>query len=641
MEEVYLMGYYVNKWTQRTEKSTTEVQGPQLPAKLINKNKEVTEDKNREQYTPTLVLSVIGDSNTLVFNQWPKSVFQEALIETAKCEKETWILYRGGTDGVSKVVKDAYKKYLAMQNWKTEETKSDQKERINLISTTNKEGENPSTDAKKIFQNTKDDPSFLRFETFVSQQNIFYIGPDMMFEIPVPTAIIVCEGDIQTISHIAEALEKQLPVIIMKGSGKAADLVLDYFDKLESFVIKKRFRLLFGDEFDKEEYKKTKKHLKYIKQNRDLVGVFDLHNDHPLKLSSIVGEAVVSFLTKKNIFRTNLKDASQSGIQIHEEHVETKAYVMDPKFSTPTSLPLYFSLGSKVLQQKEESSENCWKILLIEALKANRCEYVSTLLDQEVAIESRYLPDLYKWQSKNEKTLVNLFFEKNFEEFIKNGETKMKDKNLKNEETESSWILPAVRKACRGFLKYEDFKEEKEKSGKKTCTEENSNIGLSDVLLWAIIFNRRELADICWQEEDDNLLIGLVCSAILKTLSKKARGIKEDVLADALEEHSKIFEQRCICILDKINDENTKQAIDVLRKCTSVWGICSSPLTFAYENSMYDVLAHTCSKKYVDRHMSNKFQIKTCAETKLPITPRTLYRLNTVAHNHVDVNYFI
>lgn len=31
----------------------------------------------------------------------------------------------------------------------------------------------------------------------------------------------------------------------------------------------------------------------------------------------------------------------------------------------------------------------------------------------------------------------------------------MKDKNLKSEETESSWILPAVRKACRRFLKYE------------------------------------------------------------------------------------------------------------------------------------------------------------------------------------------
>lgn len=49
-------------------------------------------------------------------------------------------------------------------------------------------------------------------------------------EMPVPIAIIVCEGDTETISHIAEALKKNLPIIIMKGSGKAADLVLDYLE---------------------------------------------------------------------------------------------------------------------------------------------------------------------------------------------------------------------------------------------------------------------------------------------------------------------------------------------------------------------------------------------------------------------------
>lgn len=48
---------------------------------------------------------------------------------------------------------------------------------------------------------------------------------------PVPIAIIVCEGDLNTISEITEALEHKLPVIIMKGSGKAADLVLDYIDR--------------------------------------------------------------------------------------------------------------------------------------------------------------------------------------------------------------------------------------------------------------------------------------------------------------------------------------------------------------------------------------------------------------------------
>lgn len=52
-----------------------------------------------------------------------------------------------------------------------------------------------------------------------------------LLEMPVPIAIIVCEGDLKTIIHIAKALQENIPVIIMKGSGKAADLVLDYIEK--------------------------------------------------------------------------------------------------------------------------------------------------------------------------------------------------------------------------------------------------------------------------------------------------------------------------------------------------------------------------------------------------------------------------
>lgn len=48
---------------------------------------------------------------------------------------------------------------------------------------------------------------------------------------PIPIAIIVCEGNIETIAHISEALGNNIAVIIIKGSGKAADLVSDYLDK--------------------------------------------------------------------------------------------------------------------------------------------------------------------------------------------------------------------------------------------------------------------------------------------------------------------------------------------------------------------------------------------------------------------------
>lgn len=51
-------------------------------------------------------------------------------------------------------------------------------------------------------------------------------------EMPVPIAIIVCEGDLKTIKHILNALEKKIPIIIMKGSGMAADLLCERLEKL-------------------------------------------------------------------------------------------------------------------------------------------------------------------------------------------------------------------------------------------------------------------------------------------------------------------------------------------------------------------------------------------------------------------------
>ena len=53
----------------------------------------------------------------------------------------------------------------------------------------------------------------------------------------IPVAIIVCEGDVQTVAHTAGALQHKLPVIIMKGSGQAADLILAYLERFAIYVI--------------------------------------------------------------------------------------------------------------------------------------------------------------------------------------------------------------------------------------------------------------------------------------------------------------------------------------------------------------------------------------------------------------------
>lgn len=56
-------------------------------SKTEEQNNHTTKNKNRvvnASSTPTMVFSVIGDSDSFVPRPWPKTVFQTALIEAAK-----------------------------------------------------------------------------------------------------------------------------------------------------------------------------------------------------------------------------------------------------------------------------------------------------------------------------------------------------------------------------------------------------------------------------------------------------------------------------------------------------------------------------------------------------------------------------
>lgn len=65
--------------------------------------------------------------------------------------------------------------------------------------------------------------------------------------------------------------------------------------------------------------------------------------------------------------------------------------------------------------------------------------------------------------------------------------------------------------------------------------------------------------------------------------------------------HVRLFEQRCIALMDSMYNENTRHAMDLMDDEAIVWGIRSSPLTFAHENFMYEIVAHTCSQKNMNK----------------------------------------
>lgn len=82
--------------------------------------------------------------------------------------------------------------------------------------------------------------------------------------------------------------------------------------------------------------------------------------------------------------------------------------------------------------------------------------------------------------------------------------------------------------------------------------------------------------------------------------------------------------------MDKMYEENQTQTIVVLHTRASVWGISSSPLTFAYENLMYDVVAHACSRKYMKMILDNDLATDKTFSSKVNKIPVNTFYLNFV-----------
>ncbi|XP_062592672.1 uncharacterized protein LOC134254145 [Saccostrea cucullata] len=53
-------------------------------------------------------------------------------------------------------------------------------------------------------------------------------------------------------------------------------------------------------------------------------------------------------------------------------------------------------------------------------------------------------------------------------------------------------------------------------------------------------------------------------------------------------------------LLDAMYEQDQKSAMATLDETVTVFGVKTTPLTFAYENMMYDVLGHPCSQHRMD-----------------------------------------
>ena len=58
----------------------------------------------------------------------------------------------------------------------------------------------------------------------------------------LPLVVVVVEGDMETLDHASALLKKGIPIIVVKGSGKAADFIANCMDEYMYVNIYRNFR---------------------------------------------------------------------------------------------------------------------------------------------------------------------------------------------------------------------------------------------------------------------------------------------------------------------------------------------------------------------------------------------------------------
>ncbi|XP_036767937.2 transient receptor potential cation channel subfamily M member 2 isoform X6 [Manis pentadactyla] len=90
-----------------------------------------------------------------------------------------------------------------------------------------------------------------------------------------------------------------------------------------------------------------------------------------------------------------------------------------------------------------------------------------------------------------------------------------------------------------------------------------------DLLIWAIVQNRRELAEIIWAQSQDCITAALACSKILKELSREEQDTDslEDMLA-----LTAAFENRAVGVFTECYRKDEERAQKLLVRVSEAWG---------------------------------------------------------------------
>ncbi|OXB58661.1 hypothetical protein ASZ78_003628 [Callipepla squamata] len=580
---------------------------------------------------PNLLISVTGGAKNFVMKPRLKNIFRQGLVKVAQTTG-AWIITGGSHAGVMKQVGEAVRDFVLSCNYKEGDivtigiaTWGTVYNRESLICPMGgfpaeyvldeeNQGSLSCLDSNHSHFILVDNgthgrygveiPLRTRLEKFISKQTKVKGG----VAIKIPIVCVVLEGGPGTLDTIYNAITNGTPCVIVEGSGRVADVIAQVaglpVSDITITLIRKKLSVLFPDtyeQFTEGQVVEWTKKIQDIVRSRQLLTIFREGKYGQQDVDVAILQALFKASRNQDHFgRENwdhqLKLAvAWNRVDIARSEIFTDDYEWKPEQSTsrdPAGGP-WSPLPLTLICQPTDLHS-----VMAAALISNKPEFVKLFVEQGVRLKEFVTWDtlvyLYDnmapsclFHSKLQKVLLE---EKEhtasskmpriqlhhvsqvLRELLGRSTQPLYPKPKHTERPRLSIPVPHIKlnvrisRLCCDRVQRSSLRSlYKRSSGRVTFTIDP----VRDLLIWAVVQSRKELAEIIWAQSQDCMAAALACSKILKELAKE----EEDTdTTDEMLALAEQYEHKAIGVFTECYRKDEERAQKLLVRVSEAWG---------------------------------------------------------------------
>ncbi|XP_078671110.1 transient receptor potential cation channel subfamily M member-like 2 isoform X2 [Branchiostoma floridae x Branchiostoma belcheri] len=575
---------------------------------------------------PSLIVSVAGGAQKFFLKNRLKDAFIRSLMKASQ-STDAWILTGGTNSGIMKCVGEAVRDQVSnfatspvaigiatwgsIDNRKSlephEAGRKDVFPAIYSCDELDRQKETAALDlnhthfilvddgSEKVFS---DSDIILRTELEQHINSEVALGKDL----GVPVVVLVVEGGRYTLRTVSEAVERQIPVVVAEGSGRAADII--------AYAYKR--------------WKRIKQRRKITKDLWDRIGkAFDLPSD----VEKTQAAKMILNIVNNNTFVTLFK--LEEGDTVNIDEALLRGLLKAEKSHPKNQLQLALAWDrSDIARQEIFTPSRRQKLQMIDkyaymetALLQDRVEFVQLLLDNGVELlhflTVKRLHKLYHETIEDggadgvarllQRLVRHEWGKKQWE--LLGGKDKDTDKGYKAN------LLHMIARVVRRLLSYQmktvynparrrsqgstsSFRRQSDVPDEVDFPAPDATDGPeTDLFLWAVLTNKKDMARLFWRMGSDHIAAALSASKILMSLADLAKKEEQLVLYQDLMEHARRLECDARGVLEECHQKNRSQSHDLLVRRQDRWGDVTAMAIAASSQHMTFMSHDACQTK--------------------------------------------